>query len=155
MNHQAYGTGRPAHAAGDVHVTGRRVLATIVDGIFFFLLFLPLKLISGLAGAASGSEEVVVAGLSLVTSLITLAVGFAYYVLTEGYWGRTVGKAVCGIRVVREDGSPPGFGPAAIRTVLRLVDGLFGYLVAFVVVLASRRRQRLGDMAARTLVVRG
>ena len=154
MSHQTYGTGRPAQAAGDVHVTGRRVLATIVDGIVFFLLFLPLNLITALAGAASGSEEVA-AGLSLVTSLITLAVGFAYYVLTEGYWGRTVGKAICGIRVVREDGGSPGFGPAAIRTVLRLVDGLFGYLVAFVVVLASPRRQRLGDMAARTLVVRG
>ena len=83
-------------------------------------------------------------------------VGFAYYIATEGYWGRTVGKAVCGIRVVREDGGgTPGFGPAAIRTILRLVDGLFGYLVAFVVVLASGKRQRLGDMAARTLVVRG
>ncbi|BBL78612.1 hypothetical protein RxyAA322_04660 [Rubrobacter xylanophilus] len=154
MSHQAFSTGQPASPAQEVHVTGRRVLATIVDGIFFFFLFLPLNLITGLAGAASGSEEVA-AGLSFLASLIALPVGFAYYVLTEGYWGRTLGKAVCGIRVIREDGGTPGFGPAAIRTILRLVDGLFGYLVAFVVVLASERRQRLGDMAARTLVVRG
>jgi uncharacterized RDD family membrane protein YckC len=43
---------------------------------------------------------------------------------------------------------------AAIRTVLRLIDGLFSYAVAFITVLASRKRQRLGDMAAHTLVVR-
>ena len=43
---------------------------------------------------------------------------------------------------------------AAIRTVLRLIDGLFFYLVGFVSVLASGKNQRLGDMAAHTLVVR-
>ena len=43
---------------------------------------------------------------------------------------------------------------AAARTLLRLVDGLFSYAVAFVVALASDKRQRLGDMAAHTLVVR-
>jgi uncharacterized RDD family membrane protein YckC len=42
----------------------------------------------------------------------------------------------------------------AVRTALRLVDGLLGYAVAFVVVLASGKRQRLGDMAAHTLAVR-
>jgi uncharacterized RDD family membrane protein YckC len=38
--------------------------------------------------------------------------------------------------------------------VLRLVDGLFSYLVAFITALTSDKRQRLGDMAANTLVVR-
>ena len=37
---------------------------------------------------------------------------------------------------------------------LRIVDGFFPYLVAFVAVLASQENQRIGDMAARTLVVR-
>jgi uncharacterized RDD family membrane protein YckC len=41
-----------------------------------------------------------------------------------------------------------------LRTVLRLIDGILGYLVAFIVVLASDRRRRLGDMVAKTLVVR-
>ncbi len=60
-----------------------------------------------------------------------------------------------GIEVVREETEVvPGFGAAAIRTLLRLVDGFFFYLVAFIAVLASAKNQRLGDMAARTLVVR-
>jgi len=57
--------------------------------------------------------------------------------------------------VVREDGGGvPGFRAALVRSLLRVVDGLFGYLVGFVAVLASERNQRLGGMAARTLVVR-
>jgi uncharacterized RDD family membrane protein YckC len=58
------------------------------------------------------------------------------------------------IKVVREDnGEVPGLGAATIRTVLRLVDGLFSYLVAFITEMISGKRQRLGDMAAHTLVV--
>jgi uncharacterized RDD family membrane protein YckC len=41
-----------------------------------------------------------------------------------------------------------------VRTALRLVDGFAGYLVAFITVLATAKRQRLGDMAAHTIVVR-
>ena len=48
----------------------------------------------------------------------------------------------------------PGLGGATTRPLLRLIDGLFGYLVAFIAVLVSRKNQRLGDMAAHTLVVR-
>jgi uncharacterized RDD family membrane protein YckC len=59
-----------------------------------------------------------------------------------------------GIKLVREDtGGVLGLKAAAIRTVLRIVDG-FSYLVAFVAVLASHKNQPLGDMAAHTLVVR-
>jgi len=54
----------------------------------------------------------------------------------------------------RDTGGVPGLEAAAVRTVLRTVDGFFSYLVASVAVLASRNNQRIGDMAARTLVVR-
>ena len=60
-----------------------------------------------------------------------------------------------GIKVVREDsGEVPGLGAAAIRTVLRIIDDLFAYLVAFIMVLVSGKNQRFGDMAAHTLIVR-
>ena len=48
----------------------------------------------------------------------------------------------------------PGLGAAALRTVLRIIDGICVYAVAFVSVLASQKNQRLGDMVAKTLVVR-
>ena len=79
---------------------------------------------------------------------------FGYYFLMERYLGQTLGKMLLGIKVVREDtGGVPGLKAAAIRTLLRIVDG-FSYLVAFVAVLTSQKYRRLGDMAAHTLVVR-
>jgi uncharacterized RDD family membrane protein YckC len=138
-------------ATTDVHVTGRRILAIIVDGI---IVGLPTGLIAALLGAfSSGGSFQGVAGLFLALTSAGLYLG--YYVLMEGYLGQTVGKMLLGIKVIREDdGGVPGVKAAAIRTVLRIVDGLFSYLVAFIVVLASAKNQRLGDMAAHTLVVR-
>jgi uncharacterized RDD family membrane protein YckC len=138
-------------ATTDVHVTGRRILAIIVDGI---IVGLPTGLIAALLGAfSSGGSFQGVAGLFLALTSAALYLG--YYVLMEGYLGQTVGKMLLGIKVIREDdGGVPGVKAAAIRTVLRIVDGLFSYLVAFIVVLASAKNQRLGDMAAHTLVVR-
>lgn len=69
--------------------------------------------------------------------------------------GRTPGKRLNGLRVVRSDGSPVGFLTSAVRNVLRLIDILpTMYLVGIVSILATRRNQRLGDLAAGTLVVR-
>ena len=137
----------------DVHVTGRRVLAIIVDGL---LVGIPTSLISMLFFGTSsvyGSSTADASQVGFVS--LSLVVFFLYYTLLEGYLGQTVGKMLLGIKVVREDtGEVPGVGAAAIRTVLRLIDGLFGYLVGFIAVLASAKRQRLGDMAAHTLVVR-
>lgn len=142
----------PPVVAGDVHVTGRRVLATIVDaivlGILFALLTIPFGS-SSVEGAAASSS------LGSLGTLLYVALAFAYYTLLEGYRGQTVGKMLLGIKVVREDtGDVPGIGAAAIRTVLRIIDGIFAYLVAFITVLISGKNQRLGDMAAHTLVVR-
>lgn len=136
----------------DVHVTGRRVIAIILDGL---LLAIPFWLLSALFGTATAQDGQVGASLSGLGFLVYAVVVFAYFVLMEGYMGQTVGKMLLGIKVVREDdGQVPGLSTAAIRTLLRLVDGLFFYLVGFIIVLVSGKNQRLGDMLAHTLVVR-
>jgi uncharacterized RDD family membrane protein YckC len=69
--------------------------------------------------------------------------------------GRTPGKRLNGLRVVCSDGSPVGFLTSAVRNVMRLIDILpTFYLVGIVSILATSRNQRLGDLAAGTLVVR-
>ncbi len=150
MTEQAFG-GQVATPA-DVHVTGRRVLATIVDGVVLAVIF---WLFSALFGTTSAEGGEVSASVSGFASLVVFVLAFAYYILMEGYLGQTLGKMLVGIKVVREDtGEVPGLGAAAIRTVLRIVDGFFFYIVAFIAVLASQKNKRLGDMAAHTLVVR-
>jgi uncharacterized RDD family membrane protein YckC len=141
----------PAEA---VHVTGRRVVATLIDGLVFGVVYWMLALAFGdirLQGEAANWTANLPVWVSIAYGLFVTA----YYILLEGYLGQTIGKMATGIKVVSEHtAATPGIAAATVRTVLRLVDGLFDYLVGFVTVLTSSKRQRLGDMAANTLVVR-
>ena len=133
----------------EVHVTGRRILAIIVDSLLIGLLLSPFTLFGTNSDGSMGTYQSVSQGLTYLVAVLL------YFTLLEGYLGQTVGKMLLGIKVIREDnGEVPGLGTAALRTILRLVDGIFGYLVGFIAVMASSKRQRLGDMAAHTLVVR-
>jgi uncharacterized RDD family membrane protein YckC len=137
----------------NVRVTGRRVVATLLDGL---VLGLAYGLVAWAFGTVTTSGPYSWTAETSTGPTLLYALGaFAYFALMEGYLGQTLGKMAVGVRVVDEQtGQVPGPGKAALRTVLRLVDGLLCYLVAFVVVLVSPRRQRIGDMAAHTLVVR-
>jgi uncharacterized RDD family membrane protein YckC len=74
--------------------------------------------------------------------------------VTEGRSGATPGKWIFGIRVRGVDLRPCGLRRALLRNSLKIfVDGLFNFLVGIMVVALSERRQRLGDLAARTVVV--
>ena len=107
---------------------------------------------AGLRPDEDASEALGVAILSIYSFLIF----FAYDVLFEVRGGgRTPGKRLTGLRVVRTGGRPVGFVTSAIRNVLRLVDFLpSAYGLGMAVVFASKRNQRLGDIAAGTVVVR-
>src|SRR5512132_1606001 len=143
---QTFGSGAvmPAEA---IHVTGRRVVATIIDGLIFGTVYWLLALAFGdirTEGEAANWVSNLPAWASVAYGLFVVG----YYILLEGYLGQTIGKMATGIKVVIEaTGATPGIAAAAVRTVLRLVDGLFCYAVAFFTVLASGKRRRLGDMA--------
>ena len=94
-------------------------------------------------------------GVVLVLLLGFLAV-FGYPAACETVWGRTVGKAALGLRVLTEEGGPVRFRQAAIRSALQVVDFLIVPVgvVATLSAIASRHDQRLGDRLAGTLVVR-
>jgi uncharacterized RDD family membrane protein YckC len=86
--------------------------------------------------------------------ILGVLVWIMYPALTEGLWGATVGKMALGLQVIREDGSPAGFGAAFVRALLRLVDGiLIGCLPALILIAITDKKQRLGDLAAHTLVI--
>src|SRR5699024_2826963 len=88
-------------------------------------------------------------------ALLAFMIRVGYPILFEAFAsGRTPGKAAMGIAVVTVDATPIGFVEALIRGVVRPIDMLPGlYLVGIVSVLATPRAQRLGDLAASTIVV--
>lgn len=90
------------------------------------------------------------------TLAIWLSLLVAYFPVTEMVFGRSVGKLVTRTRVVNEAGRRPSFLQAIVRTLFRLIEVnplLAGGLPAGIAVVASRRKQRLGDMAAGTYVL--
>jgi uncharacterized RDD family membrane protein YckC len=68
--------------------------------------------------------------------------------------GRTPGMRVLGLRIVTEWGGTPTLGAYLLRTVLQAVDGFAFGLTGLFVMIISPRHQRVGDLVARTLVVR-
>jgi uncharacterized RDD family membrane protein YckC len=88
--------------------------------------------------------------------LLNFALFFGYFIFFEAVWrGQTPGKRLLGLRVTRIGGTRIGAGEAAIRNLLRVADGLpIFYGVGMLSIAVSRRRQRLGDFAAGTIVVR-
>lgn len=86
----------------------------------------------------------------------------AFFVLYLGYsiffewvWrGQSPGKRVVGIRVLDSQGLHLQFSQIAVRNLMRVVDMLpMGYLLGGLSILLSRQGQRLGDIAASTIVV--
>ncbi len=140
---------------------GSRFVAALVDGVIKGAVI--LAALAGVAalGATSNrgpvpdpTEDLALIGLALFF-VFAFLVNFGYDVLFETLAsGRTPGKRWTGLRVVRLDGGPVTFTTSAVRNLVRLIDGFFGYAVGVIVILVSARNQRLGDLAAGTVVVR-
>jgi len=131
---------------------GSRLLAAGIDLAIQGTLLLVAVIGLGLLSFQTGSAT---AGIVILVLAIT-AILLGYPIAFETLWrGRTPGKAALGLRVVAKDGSPVRFRHAVVRGFLTLVDVMLSSGVAAVLsILFSRDDQRLGDLAAGTLVIR-
>lgn len=130
---------------------GSRALAFLVDLAVRLGMVWAVLVAVGLGGVVIDETVVVVVAIAAVFAALLV-----YPVVFETFWrGRTPGKMAIGLRVVTIEGAPVRFRHAAIRSALGLVDFLLGAgSVAIVSTLVSRHHQRLGDLAAGTIVVR-
>ncbi len=131
---------------------GSRLVATLVDFLAKAGLLLAVWIIAG-AVDNEGGGGFIVGALAIGSFLVWFGYDVAFETMASG---RTPGKRVAGLRVVRLGGEPVGFLTSAVRNLVRLVDMQPGILhaVGAVTIVFSRRNQRLGDLAAGTLVVR-
>ena len=128
---------------------GSRFLAWLVDFLaLIVLVFLGLFLSSLFEAFRTGL------GMALFSLWLFLLM-WGYFLLFEWLWdGQTPGKRLLGIRVIRRNGTSLGFGGAAVRNIVRVVDMLPAfYAFGFAVAASNRQHLRLGDLAADTLVV--
>ena len=122
-----------------------RALAFAIDlGIRAALLLVLFLLISLLGTLGQG-----------LGAILLFLVTWWYMVLFEVLnQGRSPGKKILGLQVIHEDGTPIGWAASLTRNLLRFVDMLpFAYCLGILSCLNRTRFQRLGDIAAGTLVV--
>ncbi len=131
---------------------GERILAFFIDvALLFFLIYLWI-LVGRIAALGFENDHFMTL---FLYGFFPLLIVFAYFLLMEGFTGQTLGKKALNIKVVRLDGQEPMLGDYAIRTLFHLVDVMFtSGLLAVVLVSVSAKRQRVGDMAANTSVVK-
>lgn len=135
----------------EVHL---RIAGPLLRGLAWALdLLIQSVLLTALAIAGMALGDMVSQGLIM---LAVFFISWWYPVVFEaGRRGATPGKRACGLRVVQPSGSPVTFGQAVVRNFLRFVDAMpfftWGFGLASCV--ATRRFQRLGDLAAGTVVI--
>ena len=131
---------------------GDRLIAVILDSIFVSALLLIIAAVTAWHWPHL-IETYTPMTLAIGVIVGALVVTFIYYWLQEGAFGATMGKAIIGLRVTRQDGSVPGLGSSAIRNAFRIVEGLPLYVPGFFVAAFTRGRRRIGDFAAQTYVL--
>jgi uncharacterized RDD family membrane protein YckC len=144
----------PENIAFQYRVAGpfRRLLAWLIDFVIRFFFVVAVGIAAILVGAF-----LQVSGLAIgVTFAIVFIVQWLYGGLFEAFWnGQTLGKRLVGIRVMSKDGQPISGFQAVLRNVLRAADmqPFMLYMAGLFTATMTRRFQRLGDLAARTIVV--
>lgn len=93
--------------------------------------------------------------LLFVSIISNFALIFAYYFITESAFCATPGKMALGLRVLKKDGGRCTIGAAFVRNLLRFIDALpLLYLIAALFVISTPYKQRMGDLAAGTVVAK-
>ncbi len=136
---------------------GSRFIALMVDylicgaGLLFLLLVFAVILPGILAFSKISAQWA-----SAIVILIVFLFQWGYFTLFEAFWnGRTPGKRVARIRVIQRSGRAIGLFESMARNLVRYVDQIpFFYAVGVISMFATKQHQRLGDLAAGTLVVR-
>ncbi len=124
-----------------------RIFACLLDILFVSLCMIITAIVFGIFGL-SGSN-------SILYFIIIMLPLFFYNLLFEIFnKGRSFGKMIYKLQVVKEDGTSPSIGSFLLRWILRPIDIIFYGSVAIISIVLTEKGQRLGDLAAGTMVIR-
>lgn len=129
---------------------GDRIVGSIIDGIIkgaYAIVVMAIFVFGNLR----------VFSRTYIIFIVLLALPFVFYNLASELLlnGQSVGKKVMGIKVISLSGEQPSFSQYLNRWLFRLVDfTLSGYMIGVILVAATERKQRLGDLVAGTVLVK-
>jgi uncharacterized RDD family membrane protein YckC len=138
---------------------GSRFIAVLVDYLIFIpAMFIVGKVFTVIAPGIEAFSHLSQQWAIAIYGFLTFLFFWGYFTLFEAFWnGRTPGKRVARIRVIQRSGRAIGLFESMARNLIRVIDmiPIFPpYAVGIICIFVSRDHQRLGDLAAGTLVVR-
>ena len=139
-----------------------RFLARVIDLIihyvvtFVVVIFIAVvaSVIAGIMGVSPDLVAEKLGSQALIGYVLAILGSIAYHTICEGVHGSTLGKLICGLVVVKEDGTYCGVFAALGRSFAFYIDGLFFGIPAAISMSDTAKRQRLGDRWAKTMVVK-
>jgi uncharacterized RDD family membrane protein YckC len=152
--HDQFSIDTPENVYLDAQIGGfaSRCYAAALDYLLLFLGMFCLYTVFSGAVTRARTDSTLVAVLLLVQVILFTC----YHLGFELLWnGQTPGKRAMGLRVVSDSGLPAHASALVVRNLVRLFDFLpFFYGIGLIALFFSKRTQRLGDLAARTVVIR-
>jgi len=143
-----------ATAGAELGSLAARIVAHLIDLVFLIMAFALMgNIVGSIHGGLTENGFNLNGAPALVIMLLTAVAFFLYLVLFEGVFGTTVGKLFLGLRVKNADGSRCRFGQAMVRNLLRIIDAFPLYLTGLITTLVTKKKQRVGDLVAHTVVV--
>lgn len=135
---------------------GSRFIAVLVDTILWFAALFAIGLLFTIfLPAISAFNRLSYQWTVAIFIFLVFLFNWGYFTLFEAFWnGRTPGKKIAKIRVIQQSGRPIGLFESMARNFIRYVDQIPSfYAVGVITMFVTKQHQRLGDLAAGTLVV--
>ncbi len=149
MSHTSISTAQNVNISYNIASLGHRILAVLIDLIIIFIYLVVLEYLD--VGLSMIMPE---DGLVSMQQLLFLPVMFYSLVFHLIFNGRTPGKFIMSVKVVKRDGAPASWSDYIVRWILRLVDiWLSSGAVGVIAIIFTDQKQRLGDAAADTIVI--
>ncbi|MBW2038747.1 MAG: RDD family protein [Deltaproteobacteria bacterium] len=137
---------------------GLRATAAIIDTAILCVIELLIlsPLLFNPTYLAYFNQEVGPEGFNILAIMIMILLWLVYFVLQEGILGQTIGKKITKIMVVKVNGEKAGWLKVLLRNLFRFIDvlGPAPYILGMISIMVSKKRQRIGDIVAKTIVVR-
>lgn len=129
----------------------RRLIAVAIDQFIILIVFFVIPTIALLV--LGMRSENIPESADLLMRLFVGGMYIAYGTFFEARTGQTLGKKILGIKVVQDNGQPCDLKSALLRNVAKIIDGILGIFVLLIIILTPKK-QRIGDMLAKTIVVK-
>ena len=138
-------TGQYVRIQPTVASIGDRIFAQLID---WLVIIAYMVLLLWIDATLKTSDSVIMYVLLILPPMF-------YTLLCEIFnQGRSLGKMVMKMRVIKQDGTSPSLGSYLMRWMLYLIDGPLTSFAGLVIMILTRDNQRLGDLAAGTVVIK-